>query len=211
MPVSVEHSFVFVHIPKTGGTSIQVALRGAAITLGLVGMSTPDQREKLGITDAWLHHIPAIELRHILGTAAWDRFFKFAFVRNPWERLVSLYHFQRDQFAASPDFRQRWPEIAARFATTHSFGEWLRGGPGPTLQLDRIADREGRLLVDFVGRFEQIERDFSYVQQRIGIMASLPHLLRSEHRPYRDYYDDEAHDLVAHHYRRDIEGFGYDF
>jgi hypothetical protein len=209
--VSIEHSFVFVHIPKTGGTSIQEALRRCAIKLALVGMSTAEQREKLGITDAWLHHIPAIELRRILGTSVWDSFYKFTFVRNPWDWLVSLYHFQRTQFAASADFRRMWPETAARFATTHSLGEWLRAGPSPVPQHNRIVDREGRLLVDFVGRFEEIERDFSHVQQRIGVTASLPHLLRSDHRPYREYYDHDTRDLVARQYRCDVETFGYEF
>lgn len=125
--------------------------------------------------------------------------------------LVSLYHFQRNQFATRPDFRQMFPAIATRFATTDTFGEWLRRGPCPAPQLDRIVDLERCLLVDFVGRFEQIERDFDHVQQRIGVKASLPHLVRSEHRPYHDYYDHETRDLVARHYRCDVDAFGYEF
>ena len=209
MPVSVERAFVFVHVPKTGGTSIQQALLGSGVKLALVGLSTPAQRQALAVTDDWLHHIPAVELRRILGAATWDQFFKFAFVRNPWERLVSLYHFQRTQFAEREDFRRKWPDIAARFASTNGFGEWLRSSTAPTLQLDRIADADGRLLVDFVGRFEHLGRDFAHVQQRIGIHAALPHLLRSEHRPYRDYYNDETRELVEQQYRRDVEAFGY--
>jgi hypothetical protein len=211
MPVSIERSFVFVHIPKTGGTSIEEALRGCAIKLALLGMSTREQRDKLGITETWLHHIPAIDLRRILGASAWDRYFKFAFVRNPWDRLVSLYHFVHRQFATRPDFRQAWPEIAARLSTTQNLGEWLRAGAFPTPQIDLIAGSDGGLLVDFVGRFEHIERDFDHVAQRIGVKAALPHLLRSDHRPYRDYYDRGTRDLVAQHYRGDIETFGYEF
>src|ERR1700722_1858945 len=96
MPLSQERSFAFVHIPKTGGTSITAALHGAAIGLALVGASTQEQRDKLRIKDAWLHHIPSARLRRLLGPAAWDRYFTFAFVRNPWDWLVSIYHFHRN-------------------------------------------------------------------------------------------------------------------
>jgi hypothetical protein len=211
MPVSFEHAFVFVHIPKTGGTSIEEALSRCGVKLALIGMSTEEERGRLGITEPWLHHIPAVELRRILGASRWDSYFSFAFVRNPWDRLVSLYHFLHKQFAARPDLQQAFPAIAARLKTSRTFGEWLAAGASPAPQLDLIVDPDGRKLVDFVGRYEHLERDFGYVQRRIGVTASLPHLLRSQHPPYRDCYDDETRELVARNYRRDIEAFGYQF
>jgi hypothetical protein len=214
MPVSLERSFVFVHIPKTGGTSVTEALRAAAIKLALVGPSTPEQRDTWRIKDAWLHHILGADLQRLMGATAWERCFRFAFVRNPWDRLVSIYHFHRSLAASGKDFRgnwPEWPEIAARMAATGNFGEWIKTGIYARPQLDWVADRDGRLLVEFVGRFEQIERDFAHVQHRIGVTAPLPHLLRTEHRPYREYYDSETQGLVARHYRRDIDAFGYEF
>jgi hypothetical protein len=65
--------------------------------------------------------------------------------------------------------------------------------------------------VDFVGRFEALERDFATVCRRIGIDPSLPHINRSTHRDFRDYYTPRTKAMVAEAYSADIERFGYEF
>ena len=82
-----------------------------------------------------------------------------------------------------------------------------------TKQLQRFSlkDRDGNLLVDFVGRFESLGEDLAYICQRLGITASLPHINRSRHQDYRHYYDDRTANLVASHFREDIQRLGYIF
>jgi len=146
---------------------------------------------------------------------AFDAAFKFAYVRNPWARMISIYHHlsATRSFRAYVlgEFRQKvWREMA-----------WFVGP-----QSDFIYDEDGRLLVDFVGRFERLQADFDVICRRLGMSPEpLPHvnhaaahrriylgpnprkLLRSwrkrltkpapRHARYQDYYDADTRALVA--------------
>lgn len=179
--------FVFIHINKTGGSSVEKAL-------------------KLNF-----EHKTALEKIAELGRARWDKRFSFTFVRNPWEKVVSHYHYRvkTDQTNLA----------SGRIG----FGEWVKltyGGRHPSYydhpkmfmpQLDWISDADGRILVDFVGRFERLEEDFKEICQRLGARAELPHLKSSGHGGYRQYYDEDTARIVAEWFRRDVDRFGYEF
>lgn len=79
------------------------------------------------------------------------------------------------------------------------------------LQKEFLTDRDGKLMVDFVGRFENLQEDFRHVCKTIGIECSLPHVNRSQHVDYRTYYNDKTIQLVYEHFKEDIEMFGYAF
>ena len=180
-------NFEFVHINRTGGTSIVKAL-------GLP-----------------FEHKTAQEIIGRIGQDQWDRRFSFAFVRNPWDKVVSHYH-HRVQINLT--------ELGVK---TIPFNAWVRQtyrdqNPAyyrPPLmfapQLDWISGRDGTLLVDFVGRFEALDRDFATVAGRIGRTVSLPHLNSSIHKRYQEYYDDEAANIIAAWFRKDIDAFGYTY
>jgi chondroitin 4-sulfotransferase 11 len=181
------HNFAFIHIPKTGGTSINRAL---------------------GLAD---EHKTALQLRGRLGAERWERKFRFAFVRNPWDRAVSAFKFARDRNKDS------------RFVAL-SFRDWLRlayverhplyfDTPVSFLpQFDWISDDSDCVLVDFVGRFENLAVDFTNVCERIGRkVPTLPHHNSTKRDDYRSYYDDESIEIIAHWYRKDIEYFCYEF
>lgn len=151
-------------------------------------------------------------------------YFRFAFVRNPWERILSEYRYRNY-------FRHR------------SFKDFvLNKLPAPGWddkyrhvmpQYDMLHDDQGRLLVDFVGRYENLQADFDTVCARLGIQEStLPHRNSSEkksrvrkrclrnflfmngengRRRLDDFYDSQTRDAIADLYRRDIETFGYRF
>lgn len=78
-------------------------------------------------------------------------------------------------------------------------------------QTSCLVDESKNLMVDFVGRFENIEEDFRAICRKVGITASLPHVNKSKRTDYRDYYDAETRDLTARLYAEDIERFGYTF
>lgn len=181
---------VFFHVPRTGGSSIA----------------------SLGWWDEWTGHFPPAAEADVPGG-----YHSFAFVRNPWDRFVSLYH-----YLATMTPRHRWyranAEIAAEVRRCHGFADFCRRFPAwphrdnyhfwP--QRRWIADPHGRPLVDFVGRFERLQRDFDRVCRRLGLPATpLSRLNGSRHRPYRAYYDHETKKIVAALWRTDLEAFGY--
>ena len=93
MPVCRSPAFIFIHIPKCAGTSITTALTQAGCVLEFTGPAPLDVR--LDFNLMWLHHTPARKLRSMVAAADWEGAFKFAIVRNPWDRLVSLFHFRK--------------------------------------------------------------------------------------------------------------------
>ena len=153
-------NFVFVHVPKTGGTSIREAL----------GMSTS-------------YHFTACEIWHMFPDL-WNKF-SFAFVRNPWDRLVS--------YMCSLPVKVPLDQLELR------------------PQVDFVFDEDGRPVVDFVGRFENLAEDFATICHLLDITTALPHVNRSEHRNFREYYDDATRQFVADTYKEDIGRFGYTF
>lgn len=181
------HDFVFIHINKTAGTSIEQAL---------------------GLR---FEHKTALEKRAELGAARWAKRFTFSFVRNPWDRIVSLYHYRiKTNTTGLGDHPIPFPEWVRR-----TFGEQdpaYYNSPRMLMPQWRwLADDEDRLLVDFVGRFETLEADFQTVCDRIGRTAALPHLKPTRRGPYTEYYDPETAEVVRRWFHVDIEHFGYDF
>jgi len=124
-------------------------------------------------------------------------------VRNPWDWQVSLYkymlktqdHFQHDLIKGMDSF-----DAYIKWRCEHEV----------RFQRDFIFDGDD-CIVDFVGRFEDLESDFGEICKRIGIMASLPRLNVSNSKPYRQFYSDESRRLVEETFAPDIEAFGYEF
>lgn len=179
--------FVFVHINKTGGSSIEEALK------------LP------------LRHRTALELQQKLGTNEWQRRFSFAFVRNPWDRVASHYAYRaktnqtgiRDM---SIDFNE-WVRLAYGERDPRYYDKPKMFMP----QVDWISDESGRGMISFVGRFERLSADFRIVCEHIGRQLELPHRKKSDSSDYRHRYNTASIEIVAERFRRDIEEFGYSF
>jgi hypothetical protein len=198
--ISHKHRFIFIHIPKTAGTSIEEALRDESCQL------LPGEWDHGRVHHTPLNHLTLQEVADygMLTPAQLKSYFKFCFVRNPWDRLVS------EIFCPwmSPWFKelpvdQRIRRACELATTTNGIGNHLR------LQQDFV-DADG-LPMDFVGRFEHLDEDFDQLCRLLGIEAALPHRNRSAHRPYQEYYDEQTQALAAATYRRDIEAFQYQF
>lgn len=191
---------ILVHVQKTGGMSIRRALN----------MQQWDPHQ----------HRFASELRTIYGPDVWQRYFKFGFVRNPWDRLVSWWEMIRRNIAEGRPMNGFQRYVAGNAGTFEDFirncGAEYRDFDGSKWiyrnQVDYLTDSSGSLLVDFVGRFENLPADLGFVTARLGLKSGpIPHINRSDHRLYSEYYSDELRDIVALHYARDIAAFGYDF
>jgi hypothetical protein len=231
MPVSRSLSCAFIHVRKTAGTSIVRALEAAdpRLYLNEVGMwdilcAYPERRNLLrrlrgfyliGSAKGYPQwHLPAVIVRELIGRQKWKSLFTFAFVRNPWDLVVSAYHFEKRSVAQSPVLRTE-PDRAEAIRRCPDFDRFVRIYPllEPADMTSMIADDNGQSIVDFVGRFENLQTDFSAVCERIGLRDSgLSHENRSEdRRAYRDYYSKETRDIVARYFERDINLFGYEF
>ncbi len=199
--VSNKYRFIFIHIPKTGGTSLaEPSFRdGKGALAGVLGETDHVQAG----------HIRAVGLKQKMGDS-WDRYFKFAFVRNPWDRMVSLYHY----FLQDPEKQQS--ELGKRIAACRDFNDFCRNLDALELdahfdeQLSYLIDYEGRLLIDCIGRFETLGQDYGQICARLGLPAcELPHYRKSSHRHYLQYYDDCSLAIIAAKYRNDIAAFKY--
>ncbi len=208
MLLSRAHRFLFIHVCKTGGTSVRRALAPYADRPGRP--PRPWARWRPGLPPAadpcplLPAHATAAEARAALPAALFDGCFKFAFVRNPWDWQVSWYHFLRR------DTGHPQHALASRMAGFADFLRW-RARHDPLLQKSFLTDAAGGPLVDFVGRFESLAEDFRFVCGAVGVRAGLPHLNRSPHGDYRSYYTPETRRLVEEVWREDIECFGYEF
>jgi hypothetical protein len=191
---------ILVHVQKTGGMSIRQALN----------MQQWDPHQ----------HRFASELQLLYGPELWQRYFKFGFVRNPWDRLVSWWEMIRRNVAEGRPMNGFQRYVLGNAATFEDFirncGDEYRDRDGSKWiyrnQVEYLTDSDGTLLVDFVGRFENLPADFGFVAARLGLKSTLiPHVNRSTRRLYAEYYSDELRAIVAHRYARDIAAFGYEF
>jgi hypothetical protein len=206
MIVSTRHRFIFVAVPKTGTHSVRQALREqmGAEDMEQVGLFV---RKSLPIPElARIRHghLTLAQVRPHLGADVFDTFFKFAFVRNPFDRFVSYCSFitrEKGQFDRDPNAvmhhflaNPQWNHIL--FQPQHHF----------------VTDGRGKLLTDHIGRVEEMQESYDEIARRIGIPTTqLARVNSSRRREYRDYYDQALIDGVAKLYARDLDLFGYKF
>lgn len=213
MLISYEHRFLFFHVPKTGGTSIRESLTRFAHDPLSYGINQLGRRLGIKVNHiAWDHrkrrfrtHERARVVRRNLPADVFDSLFKFAFVRNPWELLVSQYKFIRKERA------HRRHSIVKQM----SFAEFVPYAHQKRLcqQVDRLVDQRQNLLVDFVGRFETLQQDYHHIMDKLElpIRPMLPHNNRTRPDRFRDYYSSGLREKVRVLWQADIERFGYTF
>jgi sulfotransferase famil protein len=208
--VSSARNFVFVHVYKTAGTSITEILKP-------YGDVAPRLDARLRrcrwISESGLHignfhffcnHASAAEIRVELGANRFDTMFSFGFVRNPWSRLVSLYHYKcATTHCSARRFDMRFDDWIAQLAHDQ---------PRIPPQTRFLFSSEGKQLVSYIGRVEKLPEDLDYIGDKIGVsFTSLRHLNATQHGHYRDYYDPRTEQIVRRLFAPDIERFGYAF
>jgi hypothetical protein len=203
-----KYKLVYLNMPKVACTSIR-------FSLGILVVGESFSREK----PLYVHEGFFVGRELNVIAADYDHYFKFTFVRNPWDRLVSCYsgkiagptmklaEMQKFGLYAGMPFEEFVPkvcEIPDELADPH-----FRSQHSHTTY-------RGRFLPDFVGRFERMHEDWARLQEiltpRIGTpLPDLPHKNEGKHRSYQSYYNPELRALVAKRYRQDIELFAYQF
>ena len=206
MIVSRRHRFIFFAVPRTGTHAIRKAL---GPVLG------EDDWQQQSLTEQVRLPVPALArlnhghlaLRQVqasLPPTVWRDYFKFAFVRDPYDRFVSVCAMLNKR---NPGYRGRETAFMKRALTIPRFRQRVLVRP----QVDMLMDEAGKLGMDYVGRYETLQQGFGEVCRQIGIAeVDLERSNASEHDGYASYYDHELLAAVTTFYRRDFEVFGYE-
>lgn len=204
-----KHRAIFIHIPKTGGGSIENWL-------------WPDKKSRteadlwMGFVDRYgnryqtggLQHLPAIHVRQAVGCAIFASYFKFAMIRNPWDKVISQYVFMSRREDLREFIGMREGDGLMRYLELISGKPHVQWDP----QVRFLFDENGDHLVDYIGRFETFNESVGEIEQRLGLALGVPaHTKKGLRGPYADYYDAESEQMVGAMYADDIKAFGYRF
>lgn len=186
---------LFVHVPKAAGVSVVSSLFGVAISIG---------------------HTRYRTFRILLNDDEINNFFKFTFVRNPFDRLVSAYEFL--QKGGLTDQDRTWAD--RKISKYNGFGDFVKGWFDDLnvysyyhfIPQHEFVCFRNRIAVNYVGYYETLVDDYNYVQKKLKIGSPLMALnSRKDRVDYRAYYDSETIDIVSKVYKKDLDLFGYDF
>ena len=199
--ISFQKRFLFVHIPKTAGNSIQSALRDYSEDELVALRSEQDGVERFGLRNPKYKlkkHSTLADYRAALGETEFGNLYKFTCVRNPWDRMISLY-FTPTQNTAAWD-RKKFRKI---ISSALSVPDYLRLDQGEENPFGNV---------EYIMRFENLEDDFRTVCAALDISPPiLPQYNRSNRDHYSRYYNDELRELVRMRFATEIERFGYTF
>lgn len=177
--------FVFIHINKTGGTALERAL-GIPLT----------------------NHDIAVERREVLGSKEWEKRFKFAVVRNPYERFASTFaYLHRDSPFPSEEAPERFVVWLERVYEKYRDGRHDRN-EGP--QLAWVVDEAGRIILDKICRYETLETDLADVAKVLGRPIELQRINKTRiSLDYEAIYLPRSRSIVNEMHSLDFEAFGY--
>jgi len=213
MPIFHQIKAIFIHIPKTGGISIADMF---ADTNTMRKCYKNDGHSKLSLLYGenphckvvghplenvpYLNHATAAQLSKYC-PVRFKSYFKFAIVRNPYDRICSYYYFCK---------------IPQKLFDTSnvSFSDFCKGVVsgkyGVLPQYKYIYDDQMKLLVDFVGRFENFDHDINFLLDKFGIKKSIVKKNESVHEHYSTYYTDETREMIYQYFELDFKMFGYE-
>tara|TARA_B100002019_G_C21182071_1_gene554245 strand:+ start:316 stop:903 length:588 start_codon:yes stop_codon:yes gene_type:complete len=189
--INTEHRFIFLHIPKNAGTSIRNSFEIEGYDKKVVRKRYP--------------HDSMSKVVNYCGEEKWKEYFTFAVKRNPYDRIVSYYHFYN-----SPQYR--YPNNARDY----SFDEWVKikfdnkVGKTQVEYLDSHFNSDSELQIDYVAEYEDLENEWKIICKKIGIdHYELPIYNSSKHNDFRTYYTEETKDIVYEYFKEDFWYLGY--
>lgn len=214
--ISHKHRCIFIHIPKTGGASIE----------HIIWPSKKDKTELnlwMGFTSKYsnkyqtggLQHLLASQVKKEVGDNTFDNYFKFTIVRNPWDKAISQYTYMKKREDLRSFIGMKKDDCFKKYLSlisTKNHVQWEN-------QSKFILDMNQNIMVDYIGRFETFEHDVYEILHKIKMRSNIlgikiikiPHRNKSDRSHYREYYDRESQEIVNYLYKQDIELFDYSF
>jgi hypothetical protein len=231
MIISHKHQFIFIRIPKTASTSIEIELSricGPKDIITPISFKNDPQNKvddykrpqkfkkdfrSLSASD-WLRiilrkkplnyqHAHAIQIRKLVGKDVWDHYFKFCFVRNPFDRAISLYYW------TIKNWQNKHPE------NLPEINDYILRLPESKLSTWSRYTIDNKIAMDFIGRYENLNEDLAFIEQKIGIPhLVLPHAKsgnRKDPRHYSEILNPTARAYIEKVCSPEIEAFGYEW
>ena len=218
MLVSHRHRFIYTKTAKTAGTSVEVYFEpfctnetvqkrkhggpARVSDAGIIGFRGPDKKRPQDCV--WWNHMPAADIKKLLGNEIWNSYFKFCVIRNPYDKVISFFYFLRNRGRITTD---------GALSEREQFERWVR-----QRHLSIGRDRytiDGKFCLDDVIRFERIETDMERICERIGVpwMPSTFAQLKTGKRPRAakidNMYSAESAAIVREHFAFEFAQFGY--
>ncbi len=208
MLVSHSKKFIFIHNYKVAGNSVNDVLSKYTLD-GRKLNATEKLAKRAGILpkhypDPFPWHLTASQLRDKMkGSGIFESYYKFGFVRNPWDWQVSLYTFM---LKTTSHVQHRL------IKKMNNFDEYIDWRINHDLHLQREAFYDDDIcLMDFIGKMEKIDRDFGIICRHLGIEEKISHKNRSRaDNDFYPYYTKKSIDAIYQAYYQDIITFGYD-
>jgi len=200
--ISLDKKFIFIHIPRTGGTSANKMLKEYSFTYPRIKKRAGEYSQK---------HWGISEFEKLVNI---EDFFKCSVVRNPFDRMVSIFHWGHQlinkkgikRVWINKDFKkwvvsEEWINPIIKYAPTYKYTQssWLR-------------NKDGNICMDKIIRFEDLEFGWNEVLNTLKIKETLTKIHSTERiDDYKKYYNGQTKDIVYKHFNEDIERFNYEF
>jgi len=214
--ISIQKKFLFIHVPKTGGNSIQNILRDYSEDEIVVLSKHQDGIERFEVRNSKFNitkHSTLSHYKSVLDSNTFCSLYKFATIRNPWDMMISYYFsphrrvsdWNRNDFitlvSRVPTLRHY---VCEKSVLEKMFAKFA-------IKTD-IGRRKVGQDIDFLIRFERLSEDFKIVCEKLGIPSSpLPKRNSSTRSHYSKYYDEELKEIVRKKFREEIEIGKYTF
>jgi hypothetical protein len=185
-----QREFIFIHIPRTAGGSMEHAIKCSGGNEG--GISLGNYKNG----HAQLAWYPEHMIKY---------FFKFSIIRNPWDRIFSIYKWKTKNLS-----RESFEDFLITTRESSNFThKWHIGFLN---QLDYLIYKNN-ITINHILRFETLEQDFTDFQKRYPLIAARPliHTHKTQAANYKDYYTNKSLDVVRRLFQKDIKYFGYEF
>lgn len=191
-----KHRTVFVHIPKTAGSSISKALKPhrdlKTVLVRRANKTLTSMKLSYQVKSVnEVTHLSALDYAAALGRK-YEDYFSFSVVRNPFDWILSFYNY----------FVLRNPEISMGF-------EDFLERKAPKAQSEYILDENGKCMVSYVGKFETINEDFKFISRKMNLSLKLPHTNSVNHLGFTTCHNVKTRRLVLEKYQRDFNLFNY--
>ena len=200
--ISHKYSCIFIHIPKCAGTSVDSLLLGSGKPLDRF-----DSKNNI-----WLQHATAKEVKKNYCTEKqFKEYFKFTIVRNPFDRIVSSFNWLGGDLNNKKEFkdfilrRGRFKEIlnSKTYIKSNMYHQ--------IMPAYKYLFENNKLIVDFVGKFENLISDWDYICKKLGTSLKLPYINRMPHKHYKEVFNKDARKIIENLYKDDLKLFSYKF
>lgn len=208
--INLDKKFIFIHIHKVAGKSISRALEKNLFPSIINSNDFLHYHYKKRFLSSSIiyenesisKHSKAIDYKNYLNSD-YDNYFKFAFVRNPFDWQVSLFHYMKQH-------KEHFQHEIVKNMNFPNYIEW-RCSEDLNYQSDYIVDSKDNIIVDTIGKFENIKDDIKIIENNIDFNLQIPHINKSNHRHYSSYYDKFSKNLVIKNFEKDFHLLKYSY